>query len=794
MYSGVTLLLVTFTCCQSQGLEARTIDTINAYRHSAGLGAVTLDPALSKGCEAHAQYLAQNAQGAALNSLSWYKEDPKLPGYSEEGAKAGRVSQIRILGDVPPVLMDQWMATLYHRTFLLDPDLKRIGLGYARDRRSRWVSVLDLTSGKGEETVRIYPVEDQKDVPLAYPGREVPDPTPQTKNIDQPGGYPITVTFPAGVPVKEVIASVRYGNRRELDLWVSTPEKPAYTPGHQRNTVCIIAREPLQPATVYNVLITARVGGQAWKRSWNFTTQDPDPPTAEIARQAIKKINAYRKDAGLGPVELDLEASKACTAHARYLAANGHQPEVKSGKRVEDPMLPGYSEEGSKVARQALIGRDDRDPVGAIDRWMALFLHRLMVLDPQLRRIGFGSARRPGNKWICVMARFIESGRSRGPVVSYPGSKQKDVPLAYEMIGESPDSLPQSKDKRAGFPITVTFWDGDPLKNVTAKLTDGMGQEVEAWLSTPEEPIAEGHQHHTICLIAKDHLKPDTTYTVAITANAAGKPWEQTWRFTTGAGKEWQADPDQIVAQVNAYRKLAGDAPVTLDPALSKGCQAHAEYLVRSHGHPLVQGLNVHKEDPSLPGYTDEGSKAAQASVIQAGANPAVAVDGWMATFFHRLPVLDPDLKRIGWGQKIGKGPGWITVMDTGRGKGNDRAVLYPADKQTDVPITYHRAGYNSDPIPKEVRRPVGYPITVTFPEHALVKKASATLVDRSGTEVFAWVTTPEGAENKTFQRNTIGLIAKDALAANTTYTVTVAAEVSGAAWKRTWSFTTGRR
>jgi uncharacterized protein YkwD len=794
MYSSVTLLLATFTCCQAQGLEARTIDKINSYRHTAGLGTVTLDPDLSKGCEAHAQYLAQNAQGAALNSLSWYEEDPKLPGYSEEGAKAGRVAQVRILGDPPFLVIDQWMATLYHRTFLLDPDLKRAGLGYARDRRGRWVSVLDLTRGKGDEAVQIYPVEDQKDVPLAYPGREVPDPTPQTKNIDQPGGYPITVTFPAGVPVKEVTASVRYGVRRELDLWVSTPEKPAFTPGHQRNTVCVIAREPFQPATVYNVLVTARVGGQPWKRSWNFTTQDDDPPTADVARLAIKKINAYRKDAGLGPVALDLELSRACTAHARYLALNGHQPAVKAGRHEEDRKLPGYTEEGSKVARHGLIGRDDRDPVAAIDRWMALFLHRLMVLDPQLSRIGFGGARRPGNKWICVMARLIEPVRGRAPVVIYPGEKQKEVPLAYEMIGETPDSLLQSKDKRGGYPVTVTFWDGDPLKNVAATLTDGAGKEVETWLSTPEEPIAEGHQHHTICLIAKDHLQPETTYTVAITADAAGKPWKQTWSFTTGAGKEWQPDPDAIVAQVNAYRKLVGVAPVTLDPALSKGCQAHAEYLVRNHGHPQVQGLNVHKEDPSLPGYSEEGARAAQASVIQAGANPAVAVDGWMATFFHRLPILDPDLKRIGWGQTVAKGPGWITVMDTSRGKGRDRAVFYPAAKQENVPLAYHRAGYTSDPIPKEIRRPVGYPITVTFPESKIVKKATATLVDRAGREVFAWVTTPEAAEDKHFQRNTIGLIAKDALAPNTSYTVTVEAEVSGEAWKRTWSFTTGKR
>jgi uncharacterized protein YkwD len=794
MYPGVTLLLVTFACAQSQGLETQTIDRINAYRHNAGLAPVTLDPALSRGCAAHAQYLAQNARGSAVRSLSWYEEDPKLPGYTDEGAKSGKVAQVRLFGEPPPVVIDQWMATLYHRTFLLDPELKRVGLGHARDSRNHWISVLDLSSGRGDERVRIYPVEDQKDIPLAYPGREVPDPTPETKNIDQPGGFPITVTFAPGLPVKEVTASLRYGDRHDVAIWLSTPEKPAFTPGHQHNTVCVIAREPLRPATTYTVSVSARVAGQPWRRAWSFTTQEDEVPVVELGFEAVKKINAYRKAAGLTPVVLDLDLTKACAAHAHYLAVNGHVPAVKAGRHEEDPKLPAYSDEGNKVARGAVLGRDDRDPLGPIDRWMALFLHRLMLLDPQLRRLGYGCARRPGNKWIAVMARLSERVPGRAPVVSYPGDGQKDVPLAYEMVGEAPDSLPQSKDKRAGFPVTVTFWDGGAVKGVTATLTDGAGKEVPVWLSTPEQPIGPGQQHNTICLTARDHLRPETTYTVAMAADVAGKPWKQTWSFTTGAGKEWQANPARIVAQVNAYRKIAGVEPVSLDPELSKGCQAHAEYLARNHGRPELQGLNVHKEDPSLPGYSEEGARAAQASVIAAGTSPPAAVDGWMDTFFHRLPILDPELKRIGWGQTTGKGSGWITVMDTGRGRGKDRAVLYPADKQENVPLTYHRAGYNSDPVPKDVRRPVGYPITVTFPEGKVVKKATATLTDRSGTKVFAWVTSPEATEDRNFQRNTVCLIAKDALAADTTYTVTVEAEVGGEPWKRTWSFTTGKR
>src|SRR5256885_12232460 len=87
-------------------------------------------------------------------------------------------------------------------------------------------------------------------------------------------------------------------------------------------------------------------------------------------------------------------------------------------------------------------------------------------------------------------------------------------------------------------------------------------------------------------------------------------------------------DAAKVVDRINVHRKAAGLEPVAIDPALSKGCAAHAEYLVKNADHPSTQGLGLHGEDATLPGYTQEGERAGKASVIFLGLDGVEAVDG----------------------------------------------------------------------------------------------------------------------------------------------------------------------
>lgn len=254
----------------------------------------------------------------------------------------------------------------------------------------------------------------------------------------------------------------------------------------------------------------------------------------------------------------------------------------------------------------------------------------------------------------------------------------------------------------------------------------------------------------------------------------------------------FQESPSQktALAKVNSVRKAAGLGEVTLDADLSKACTLHARYLIRNDGHPSVQGLGAHDEDPKLPGFTEEGRRAGKSSDI-AFTDLPVAVDQWMASLFHRIPILDPRLQYVGMAAEKGGKWGWVTLMEVTSGlKGAAPAdpVLWPPDKMKDVPTDLGRELPN--PIPKDADGKGGYPVTATFPFGKPVTEASMVL--RIGkADVPVWLSTPDQPADARFQRNTVCVIARDALKPRTSYTVELSATVSGKAVRRTWSFTT---
>jgi uncharacterized protein YkwD len=280
-------------------------------------------------------------------------------------------------------------------------------------------------------------------------------------------------------------------------------------------------------------------------------------------------------------------------------------------------------------------------------------------------------------------------------------------------------------------------------------------------------------------------------------------------------------DP-RFLERVNTARALAGLAAVVVDPALSPGCVAHARYLVLHHGEPSTAGLGVHKETAGLPGYTATGDAAAHRSVIAAAEISAPAlperdwpvadVDKWMASLYHRVPVISPALRRVGIGYaRNDKMTVWYTVLDVGADpvvivRGVRRPitpVLYPGDNQVDVPRCFGRGTAEvPNPLPAESSpQESGFPITASFPPGTRVRGVTATLRRESKSEdgktrtqeVPFWLSTPEKPACEADQQNTVCLIAKDRLARQTTYRVTVEATVSGQAWKGSWKFTTGR-
>ncbi|MBI1916609.1 MAG: hypothetical protein HYS12_18025 [Planctomycetes bacterium] len=766
---------------------------VNVLRGAAGLAPVALDRGLCRGCTAHAGYLARNASRLPKSLDELEDEDAALPGFSAEGRVTARRG-VAAPGE-PLQALDTIMASGFRRLRFLDPRLRRIGVGTERETAGAGVSVFDFDAAKdvippprGATAAVVYPSDGQQDVPLAFAGNEVPDPIPEaTRKL---GGFPITVTFAPRSAIVGAEGRLLDEKGREVPVWFSSPEKPANPKyrQHQGTSLCLIAKDVLEPGATYTVRASAQVNGKPWSRSWRFTTVAPERQTADMVRRVLDRINRFRVRAGLEPLEQDEELSRACQAHAIYMARNAEAERSDFNPNDESPSLPGFSRAGQRVAREAHVGTAPFEPEAMFDGWLASFHYRFPILDVNARRIGLGCAQGP-RQWHAVLRlREGPGGRGREPLL-YPAEGQQDVPRVYES-GEQPDPIPESKDRQAGFPITAMFPARTKVDGVTAALSLE-GTAVPCWLSTPQRPVAQGFQRNTVCLIAHHPLRPASTYRVRVVAQVDGRPWEKMWTFRTSS--ERSEDQRQValgvVAKVNAARRAAGLAPVALDLELSRGCFAHARYLLLNAGHPSTRGLGMHNEDAKLPGHTPEGRRAGRDSVIASGVPPSASVEDWMATLYHRVPLLSPDLGRIGFGFVRGGPNGWINVLNANAGRGREPAVLFPGDGQKDVPLRLHADAETLATVPEAKGRRAGFPITATFQAGRAVEQVEVALSTEEGKQVAFWmVTRPQDGAR------TICVVPYEPLRPATHYTVKMSALVGGRGWTEAWTFTTAER
>ncbi|HEX8051863.1 MAG TPA: hypothetical protein VF517_02655, partial [Thermoleophilaceae bacterium] len=98
----------------------------------------------------------------------------------------------------------------------------------------------------------------------------------------------------------------------------------------------------------------------------------------------------------------------------------------------------------------------------------------------------------------------------------------------------------------------------------------------------------------------------------------------------------------EAVARLNEQRAAHGiPAGIAHNAEWSRWCGLHNEYQ-RINGGQLT-----HSEDPSKPGYTDEGNQAAGASVLSAGGNWDRA-NPWETAPIHLHQLLAPRLDAMG--------------------------------------------------------------------------------------------------------------------------------------------------
>jgi uncharacterized protein YkwD len=518
----------------------------------------------------------------------------------------------------------------------------------------------------------------------------------------------------------------------------------------------------------------------------------PSVPLVEQVADLMSRLNAMRKAAKLSAVTVDADLSRGCQAHADYIAANRDHPKLRTAAAFqdEDPALPGYSQDGKKAARASLLAF--AEPNTALDLWIGRLNSRPPLLHPNLERIGVAASRSASGEWISV----LDATRGHAVVsVAYPAADQKNVPLNFS-------GGPEAANLVAGFPISLQFSTGHMLAAVDAVLTDERGNRVAVLVSTPEQPLPGVTRPGLIGMIPKQPLAGKSTYHVRIAGQRGERPFVKQWEFATeDDGDESGERATAMLERLNRVRRQAELPPVELDDDLSRGCRLHAKYLALNARHPKVLGMGAHDEHADLPGFTPEGARAGKASDIAMGdQDPIDALEGWMATLYHRVPLLEPKLSKVGFGCARGDKLGWVTVLDVanGRDKGlRPHPVFWPVDGQTDVPLEFPPGGETPNPILDDKSGRAGYPITAFFPHQSPLFKAQATLEDAKGQRVECWFSSPDAPANpkidKSFQGTTICLIPKEPLRPSGTYRVSLTGEQLGAAWRKSWTFTTAK-
>ena len=139
-------------------------------------------------------------------------------------------------------------------------------------------------------------------------------------------------------------------------------------------------------------------------------------------------------------------------------------------------------------------------------------------------------------------------------------------------------------------------------------------------------------------------------------------------RESPGGSNAPSATEPEWLALLNWYRKLSGLKPVSEDSKLSAGDEAHVRYLLTNYSEALRNGAmpggEMHEERDGSPGYSPDGAEAGKQSdvdfVYWHGHQPEgllnFAILDWISGAFHRLPLLNPNLRRVGYYDFCGGG------------------------------------------------------------------------------------------------------------------------------------------
>ncbi len=179
---------------------------------------------------------------------------------------------------------------------------------------------------------------------------------------------------------------------------------------------------------------------------------------------------------------------------------------------------------------------------------------------------------------------------------------------------------------------------------------------------------------------------------------------------------------------INDIRGAMNLPPFGIHRAASIDAVAHARYCA-------LNGVLQHEEEPGKPGYTQGGARAGMASIGSANGSVPGAIDGFLTTLLHRMPLIDPRLCEIGIGADGSQV--WIEYASGAQREwAGQGPVIFPGPDRS-----WHEAsfrGEHPDPRPAEATGAVGLPVTCAWYGGERIEHARASLQD-GRTPVPCW-------------------------------------------------------
>jgi len=302
-----------------------------------------------------------------------------------------------------------------------------------------------------------------------------------------------------------------------------------------------------------------------WATSPPVTMPPPQPLAVPPRTQAaLNRVNFYRGEAGVTPVNADPYLGTAATGHAEYCVdenlltheeTNTSNPHYRGQWPQDRANAAGYShyafENGAEGYHQ--------NPDDAVDVWMGGVYHRWIIIHPDARDLGYGSATNQRN------FQFLEVGfpsfyPNTYVAVQYPGPGQANVPTDFS-AEEVPN--PIGGDTSAGYPVTVSFpiWSTVTLSSVWLK--DSSNNTVPSYDSMNTSTLSPSYAYmwYSVAIVAHDPLAYGETYTAHVSGtvtlyDGSVSNFDLTWSFTTvsapanqppsapttpsGAGQGWE--------------------------------------------------------------------------------------------------------------------------------------------------------------------------------------------------------------------------------------------------------------